>query len=312
MVSLWQLCTLHLPRCTRHLFTEELCTNLLALRTRPFSGKVQKFHSYCTQIYRAVFVLLKEGQNAARAADRIFCNVLETQIPGSGSKKMATIQEFIVGALQALYRANKDNKVTAETCPRRPRLQTTIGIGISSPENTPQPSSSASLASIFFPPPLSGRTFLHRYAPVVHPIPVPVVEVSSEDDIETQKISRMIMFQSDSERDDVPRPGNKMNITRKEHSGARKQSPAPQETLSSRRALQAHVCEKCPSREIAEADSHSDQKSYFWSLEMDTTKEKPSIFPGSDRDELSLDCSAGSHQVVNSRKYPSGLGEALD
>lgn len=66
---------------------KELCTGLLALRPRFFSGEVHSLDSYCTEFYNAVFALLEEVRIGATAAICALRDFFMTQIPVPGSEK---------------------------------------------------------------------------------------------------------------------------------------------------------------------------------------------------------------------------------
>lgn len=65
-------------------FNEEVWTVFLAFCTLARTEKMQSFDNYRTKFYNAAFALLEEVRGAASAANRIFCNVLMTEVFLSG------------------------------------------------------------------------------------------------------------------------------------------------------------------------------------------------------------------------------------
>lgn len=161
-----------------------------------------------------------------------------------------TSPESVAAATETIHRSKKNNEKAVQTRLRQFRSQLSTTIGTSFSESTFKSTLSTAPASLPSScSPSSGSTSLRRSARLRSQIPVPVVEVHSNDYVETQHISRMIIRESDGKNNETVRPRKKRKVTREEQGKTRAQALGPQKSLPSPSALEADVSDKYCLRE---------------------------------------------------------------
>lgn len=161
-----------------------ICSCLLAPLIRLLSEDVQNFDCYRTASYSSALAFLEKMKSAVTAANRTLPDVSVTQVPVSGSREMAIVQESVDAPMRTVHCSTKDieERIDLRATPSLHIDTATVG---NVPENTPKAfhsTPSAYLPLSFYS--LSGCVSFFRSLTFFCSVPATVKEVSSDDYIE--------------------------------------------------------------------------------------------------------------------------------
>lgn len=173
---------------------------------------------------------LGKVKSAATAANRTLRDGLVTQTSDTGSEEMAAIQNPMPRLYGPSNTSRKTTETAARTRLRHHRFRLSAAIVRSSPEYSLE--SFLFALSAFLLPFSFGGAPLRRSARFCRHIAAKFIQVSINENVDAQEISRILMGESNDESDENQCPRTKSSISRNEQRKASAQALAPQNSLS--------------------------------------------------------------------------------